>query len=147
MKKRGLNNWSKRADTPLYETIIFLVLNLVFVVVLLIFVWSSGGKAFVYEQIYAKQVALLIDNAKPGMTIFLDVTKIVEVANEKIKTVDLDKIVVINQEENKVIVDLSGQGGHSFQYFSDYDISTELNYDYGNQKFLKIEIKEKSENA
>jgi uncharacterized protein (UPF0333 family) len=58
----------------LKETI-FLVLNIVFFVIMFGFVYSSGTRAFVYEESYAKQIALLIDNAKPGMNILINFDK------------------------------------------------------------------------
>jgi len=110
----------KKADTVVLETTIFLVLNIVFVALLLIFVYTAKEGAFIYEQIYAKQIALLIDNAEPNMTVGLDIGKAVEIAKKNNKP--LDEIVMLDNNENKVTVSLSSRGGHSFRYFSDYDI-------------------------
>jgi hypothetical protein len=119
MKKR-LNMLNKKADSIILETTIFLVLNTVFIVLLLLFVYSSSNAAFVYEQVYAKQIALLIDNAEPGMSVGLDMGELVKIAQKNKKPID--KIVSIDEKENKVIVSLSNRAGHSFQYFSDYNI-------------------------
>jgi len=130
--------WSKKADTVVLETTIFIVLNIVFFVVLLIFAYSSGKGAYVYEQTYAKQIALLIDNSKPDMTISLDMEKGIELARENKK--QEDKIVIIDKEENKITVSLSGKGGYSFQYFSDYSIESQFSENY-----LVLKIGEKNE--
>ena len=139
MKKRQ-SRWNKKADTVVLETTIFIVLNIVFIALLLIFVYTSKEGAFIYEQIYAKQIALLIDNAKPDMTIGLNMENAIKIAKKNNQ--DLDKIVSISNNENKVIISLSSRGGHSFQYFSDYNVSIQIN-----QNHLTIKIKEKNENV
>jgi len=145
MKKRKMSFLKeKRADTVVLETTIFIILNLVFIVMLLIFVWSSGKGAFTYEEAYAKQIALLIDNAKPEMTLSFDIQKGVEIAKDKgIKEDEINKIVKIDEKENKVVVDLSGKGGYSYRYFTDYSVETEIVSGAQDEKFLTIKIKEK----
>lgn len=130
--------WNKKADYVVLETTIFIVLNIFFIALLLIFVYSSGKGAFIYEQIYAKQIALLIDNAEPEMTIGYSMEKGMEIAEKN--GVVKDKIVSIDDKENKVIVSLSGKGGNSFQYFSDYGIETKFV-----ENNLEIKIKKKNE--
>lgn len=105
------------------ETLIFLVLNLVFFVVLLTFAYSSGNREFVYEQTLAKEIALIIDNAEPTTIVSLDITKYVEIA-EKNKQ-PIENIVKLNKEENSVEVNLKKKGGYSYQYFSDSEVSVE----------------------
>ena len=136
MKKRSI--WKdKRAGTITLETLIFIILNAVFIFLLLFFVYGSSRGAFIYERIYAKQIALLIDNAKPDMTIGLDMEKAVEIAKKNKKPID--KIVSLNQEENRVEVSLSNKGGHSFKYFSDYDVELKQS-----ESLLSIKIREKN---
>jgi len=120
------------------ETLIFLVLNLVFFVVMLIFAYSSGDREFVYEQTLSKEIALIIDNSKPTMIISLDISKYIEIA-EKNKQ-PIEKIVKLNKEENRVGVNLKQKGGSSYQYFSDSNVSIELE-----KNLLLIYIKEKNE--
>jgi hypothetical protein len=52
---------------PLFrlENVIFTVLNLLFLTMLIIFLLRQGNGAIVLEQSYAKNIALLIDSAKP----------------------------------------------------------------------------------
>ncbi len=119
---------NKKADTIVLETIIFIVLNLIFFVAMLWFVYGSGKGAFIYEQVYAKQIALLIDDAKPNMTLGLNIEKGIEIAEENGKSVE--KIVSIDDKEKKVIVSLSDKGGYVFQYFSDYNIETRITENY-----------------
>lgn len=104
----------------LYENIIFLVLNLVFFAVLLFFIiHSAGGKAVVQEK-YAKQIALLIDEAKPGTKIWLDMEDAQKIAEKN--NFDKNNIVRIDDENKKVIVSLEKGGGYSYSFFNDVEV-------------------------
>ena len=105
------------------ETLIFFILNLFFFIVVLTFAYSSGDREFVYEQTLAKEVALIIDNAKPGMIVTLDISEYIEIAEKNKKPIS--DIVKLNKEENRVEVNLKQKGGYSYQYFSDYEVSVE----------------------
>ena len=105
---------------------------------MLIFVYSSGNREFVYEQTLAKEAALIIDNAKPTTIISLDITEFVEIA-EKNKQ-PIENIVKLNKKENRVEVNLKKKGGYSYQYFSDYEVSVKTE-----KNLLLIYIKEKNE--
>ena len=63
MKKRG---------QILVENIVFIILNLVFLTILILFIFSKSGSEANLEEKYSKQIALIIDSAKPGMTIHLN---------------------------------------------------------------------------
>ncbi len=126
---------NKKGDEVVLETIIFIILNLLFFVVMLVFVYNSGNITFVYEQTYAKQIALFIDNAEPKMSILIDLSEIVEIA-EKNKQ-PLEKIVQLNEDENKVEVKLKKKGGYSYQYYSDYKINMKVD-----SNFLLINIED-----
>jgi hypothetical protein len=102
---------------------IFLILNLVFFVILLTFVYNAGSRAFVYEESYAKQIVSIIDNAKPGMNILLDVGKGLEVGKKN--GIDVNNTFRVDDNENKIMVRLSSNG-YSYKYFSDYDVKLSL---------------------
>lgn len=132
-----MNKKNKKAKIVM-ETLIFLILNLVFFVVMLVFAYSSGDREFVYEQTLSKEIALIIDNAKPTMVISLDISKYIEIAEENKQT--KENIVKLNKEENRVEVNLKQKGGYSYQYFSNSDVSIDLE-----KNLLSIYIKEKNE--
>ena len=124
---------NKRADTMVLGTVIFIILNIIFFVVMVGFVYSSGNRDFVYEQTYAKEVALMIDKAEPEMAILLDISKLIEIAEENKKPTE--EIFKINKNENKIFVSLSGERGYSYKYFSDVEVDIELD-----GKYLSINI-------
>lgn len=109
MKKRG---------TILVENIIFIVLNLVFLTILIIFIAKQGSGAIVLEQSYAKQIALLVDSAKPVMIIKLNMDKAQKLADKN--EMDFKDVVKIN--DNIVTVKLSDRGGYSYSFFNDVDV-------------------------
>ena len=102
--------------TLLVENIIFIVLNLLFLTILIIFIVSKVGGAAVLEEKYAKQIALIIDSAKPGMEIHLNM----EDAIEKAKDENWDEKIV-SIDGNIVTVRLREKGGYSYSFFNNVD--------------------------
>lgn len=102
----------------LMENVIFIILNILFIAILILFLLRQGQGAILLEQSYAKQIALLIDSAKPGMTIILDMSKAKDLAEKN----GLEfKDIVINTN-NVITVKLSEEGGYSYSYFNDVDV-------------------------
>lgn len=107
----------KRKGNILTENIIFIVLNLVFLSILLLFLFTKTGSAALLEEKYAKQIALALDAAEPGMTISLDMEDAMKIADtEKISRDD-----VVNIEGNLVTVKLREDGGYSYSFFNDLE--------------------------
>ena len=73
----------KKKGTVLTENIIFIVLNLVFLTILVLFLFSKVGDVAIMEEKYAKQIALIIDSAKPGMEISLNMEDAIKKAKKK----------------------------------------------------------------
>ena len=115
------------------EETIFLILNIIFFAILLIFVYNAGSRAFVYEESYAKQIVSIIDNSKPGMNILLDVKAGLEVGRK-----NGFKEFIVKNDENLIEVKLS-RNGYSYKYFSDNEIKLELQ-----DNLLLIKIGEKN---
>ncbi len=107
--------------------VIFLVLNLVFLAILILFVVSKTDSSAVLEEKYAKQIALIIDSAKPGMTILLNMEDAIKKAKEENQ--NIDNIVRING--NLVIVKIKEKGDSSYSFFNDVNVSTYLDVNNG----------------
>ena len=114
---------NKRGENLIFPIVIFIVLNLIFFSLLLMFVFKSSTGALVYEQAYAKQIALLIDSAKPVTQFSIDFTKGFEIA-EKNELSFEEKKNLVEFKDNRVIVKLDDKGGYGFGYFSDYGVSS-----------------------
>lgn len=108
---------NKRGEELIFPVVIFIVLNLIFFSLLIIFVNQSASGTLLHEQAYAKQIALALDYAKPGMIISFDFKDGFELA-EKNHLVGIP----VKIQNNKVFVRLGSGNGYSFQYFSDYDV-------------------------
>jgi len=103
----------------LMENVIFIILNVLFLTILILFLLRQGQGAVLLEQSYAKQIALLIDSAKPGMTIILDMGKAKELAEKK----GLEFKDIVIHTNNVITVKLSEKGGYSYSYFNDVDVT------------------------
>lgn len=110
MKKRG---------TILVENIVFIILNLLFLTVLILFLVKQGTGAVVLEQTYSKQIAMVIDSAKPGMIIKMDMEKGKNLAEGN--GIDFSNVVKITG--NTVIVKLSENGGYTYSFFNDVSVT------------------------
>tara|TARA_Y100000310_G_C20681397_1_gene816157 strand:- start:2052 stop:2450 length:399 start_codon:yes stop_codon:yes gene_type:complete len=115
--------FNKRGETGeavgLEETI-FLILNLAFFAIVLVFIFNAGSKAFVYEESYAKQIVSIIDNAEPGMSVLINVGKGLEVGKD-------NGVTVFNVDNGKNLIEVKlSSNGYKYNYFSDYDVQLEL---------------------
>jgi hypothetical protein len=110
MKKRG---------TILVENIIFIILNLLFLTILILFLVKQGSGAIVLEESYSKQIAMVTDSARPVMLIKIDMEKGKNIAEEN--GIDFDEVVSING--NEVKVKLTESGGYTYSFFNDVDVS------------------------
>ncbi len=97
----------------LIENVMFIILNLVFLSLLMAFLLMQGSGIIVLEQSYAKQIALMIDSARPGETIFLNMDDAFKKAE---KNLGDNRIVQI--KDNIVTVKLSEKSGYSYSFFN-----------------------------
>lgn len=118
----------KRGDTLIIETVTFTLFNLIFFIGMLFYIYNAGNQSSILEQTYAKQIALLIDNAKPNMAILININNIKEVALNNNQP--LDKIFSVDKQTNMIKVSLNRGGGYGYSYFSDYDVSLKLKDDW-----------------
>lgn len=126
---------NKRGDL-LIGDVIFIILNLIFLTILIVFVISRANDASKLEEQYAKQIALIIDSArpeKPGMIIHLNMEDAVKKAIDENQ--NLAKLVTING--NLVIVKLKEDGdGYSYSFFNDVDANAYFDAENNNQEYV-----------
>lgn len=116
----------KGSSKLVLSQIIYIIVVVVFSVVMIGFVVRSGNSASEKEEIYAKQIALAIDKAKPGTEIDVDISSIYKIAeSNKFK----GQIININNENNIVEVHLNSGNGYSYRFFSDSNIIWNINND------------------
>ena len=98
------------------DNLVFLLLVIVFVSGMLLTVNRNGSQVTLFEQIYAKQIALIIDKAESGMEIEVDMFDVYRIAKE-------NKLggnpVSIDNDLGKVNVKLVKGNGYDYYYFND----------------------------
>jgi len=129
----------------LTENVIFIILNLLFLTILILFLFSKMGSAAVLEEKYAKQIALIIDSSKPLSKISLNMEDAIEKAKDewgenKITSVISKHGEIVTITGNTVTVKLSEKSGYSYSFFNDVKPSTYLK----NDKEYLIIINEKN---
>lgn len=103
------------------ETIIFIVLNLLFIGGFVLFITLKSNNANSLEEYYAKEIALLIDSAKPGTIISLDMTDAFSAAEKNLGKDNLGNL--ITKTGNIITVKLTEKGGYSYSFFNDVNVS------------------------
>ena len=126
---------NKKADI-LHENIIFIILNVVFFSVMLIFIYLQGSSVHLSEEETAKQIALLIDASRPETTIEINL-KDLFLESEK-NGINRERVVEIDEDENLVIVKASEDSFYEYGYFNDVYVLNSIKGDS-----LVLEIKEK----
>jgi len=115
-----MSNLGKRGFSDTADNIIFIAVTVAVMLALLGFAYVQVSGIGIYEQVYAKQIALLIDQAEPGTTITLHMDKAVEFAKKNDR--QIDKIVIINGDSKQVEVGFRTRGSYYMPYISDYNI-------------------------
>ena len=126
----------KRGSNILTENIMFIVLNIVFLTILVVFLISKMGSAAVLEEKYAKQIAMIIDSAKPEMEIYLDMEKGIKEAREN----GINDLEIVTIQENIITVKLREKGGFSYSFFNNVDVENIYPVD---NKNMRIKINKK----
>jgi len=125
---------NKKADELLIEQIIFIALNIFFIILLLLFVWRVGTGAATAEESYAKKIGLAIDSLKPGTELKIDISELyIYLEKNKIK----DSPIIFDYSKNIVNVKVSSGKGYSFVYFTSLNPGS-VTIDETN-KFLSIQ--------
>lgn len=106
-----------KRGTILVENIIFIVLNLIFLTILILFIARQGEGAIVLEEAYAKEIAMVINSAKPEMTLRFDMKEGFELAEKN----GVGKKDIVRISGNIVRVRLTNVegGGYSYSFFND----------------------------
>ncbi|PIO07151.1 hypothetical protein COU59_03780 [Candidatus Pacearchaeota archaeon CG10_big_fil_rev_8_21_14_0_10_34_12] len=114
------------------ENVIFIVLNLLFLAILILFIYSKSGGEAILEEKYAKQIALIIDSSKEGMEIQLNMEDAFEKADKN--NFDRKDVVIIDSQKNLVTVRLREGKGYSYGFFNDVNLDKPYPIDINNDK-------------
>lgn len=106
----------KRRGELLVENIIFIVLNLAFLSILVVFLMNQGSSGTLLEDAYSKNIALLIDSARPGSIMKINMNDGFEISKKE--KFDFSQVVKI--KDRRVVVNLDGKEGKEYDFFTDY---------------------------
>ncbi len=109
-----MNN--KKAEI-LHENVIFIILNVVFFSIMLIFIYLQGSSVHLDEEETAKQIALLIDASRPGTILEINLEDLFLEADKE--EISKENVVEIDEEKNLVIVRASEDSFYEYSYFND----------------------------
>ena len=126
---------NKKADI-LHENIIFIILNVVFFSIMLIFIYLQGSSVHLDEEETAKQIVLLIDASRPETIIEINL-KDLFLESEK-NGINRENVVEIDKDKSLVIVKASGDSFYEYGYFNDVYVLNSIKGDS-----LVLEIKGK----
>lgn len=114
----------------LNHNVIFIILLLIIMVAAMYFVISKLNGSGVMEEKYAKEIALSLDAAHPGMMITLNMSDAVKYAEKNLGEKNIGKIVSI--KGNQVTVKLAQEGaGYTYSFFNNVNVT---NYYLDNSK-------------
>lgn len=110
---------SKRANIVMDNLIHIIIFALFFSIMFWGISSYSDGSALM-EDIYAKEIASIINTAEPGMNYKIDISKVAAIAFKNGK--NYRDIVDIDNVNNEVIVSSRLTSGTAYKFFNDVDI-------------------------
>ena len=125
---------NKKAVNVLMENLVFILLVIFFVITMYFVITRAGSQAILFEQVYAKQISLIINKAKPGIEIEMDIYDMNNIARKNKFT---GNYINVDNNENRVNVRLVQGKGYDYYYFNDVDVVWNLDKEK-RKLFLKI---------
>ena len=117
----------KRAEI-LQENVVFIVLNVAFFSILILFIYSQGSSVHLKEEETAKQIALLIDASKPRTHMEINIADFLKKLDKN--GISKEKSIEIDNIKNLVIVRGSKDSFYEYSYFNDVDVEYNFKENY-----------------
>jgi len=121
-----------KKGTLLTENLVFIILNLVFFAILIIFIFLKSSSGVLIQERTSKQIALIIDAAKPGTEIKLNVGEALDKAKKN--SISNNDAIKIDNNRNLVKVKLSKESYYEYCFFNDVDVVYSITGDFLNMK-------------
>lgn len=102
------------------DTLIHLVIFALFFSIMFWGIGSYSDRSALLEDLYAKELANLINRAEPGMEYKIDISKLATVAFKNNKK--FSDIIYIDNLNNEVIVSSRLATGTAYKFFNDVDV-------------------------
>ncbi|MBI2451660.1 hypothetical protein HYV50_01115 [Candidatus Pacearchaeota archaeon] len=132
------NKKAQSTSELLMDNAIYLILLVLFLSTMLFFIWDQMNGASLWAEYYSKEISKVINLAKAGDVITLDVQKATAIAKSNdIKS--FSEIFVFDNINNELCVKLSIGRKTCYSYFNNVDIiEPEINYGPPNTLTFKI---------
>jgi hypothetical protein len=119
MNKRG------EEGGVLKDNVVYIILLAVFVAALLYYLYGQMNGAAVWEDFYAKEIVRIVDMAKPGDYIELDISKAGEIAKKNDVYLS-NQMIEFDVNAKRICVKLSTGKKTCYSYFNDVRLSDPL---------------------
>ncbi len=121
----------KKGIDFVYSTVIFLLANGMFFAIFFLAVGRSGSTAGVYEEAFAKEIALTLDSAKPGTVLEFDISRLISIGRDK----NLEPKINLDCDTGEVSVKVTPSGGYAQKYFTKFETCSS-SIDMKGRKFI-----------
>lgn len=105
------------------EKVVYILFILIFSGMVIGFFIRFQNDVLIYEQTYAKELALLINKAEPGIEMDIDIFDFYHKSN---KNNFNGNVVEIDNEKSEVIVRLASGRGYKYSFFNDVEVIWDL---------------------
>ena len=135
---------NKKGSNTIWDNAIYVILAIIFFSMVLYFLRNHMFQASFYENYYSKEISKVVNLAKPGDEITLDIQKATEIA-QKQSLRSNSEIFQFDNVNNEICVKLSAGRKKCYVYFNDVDVmNVELRLaDPENVLYLNITEKKK----
>ena len=120
LHRKMIGRMNKKGVDLISENIVYIILVVVVLGGMFFAVDNVGRQVTFYENVYAKQIALMIDKAEPGMEIEYRNFRMFSLAA---KNNAPKNILDIDNRRNIVTVKLSSGKGYHYEFFNDVDVA------------------------
>src|SRR3989344_2704648 len=111
----------KKGTNVLLDNVVYVILAIIFFSMILYFLRNQWFQASFYENYYSKEISKVVNLAKPGDEIVLDVQKATEIA-QKQSLRSFSEIFQFDNVNNEICVKLSAGRKKCYTYFNDVDV-------------------------
>jgi hypothetical protein len=125
-----------RKANILHENVIFIILNVTFFSIMILFVYLQSSSVHVNEEVTAKQVALLIDASKPGTDINMNLKDFFAKAEKN--GISKENSVKVDNDKDLVIVRGSKKSFYEYSYFNNIYVEYDFKGDYFVLKMMQM---------
>jgi hypothetical protein len=127
---------ARKSQGFLTENVVFMVVAVAFIAILFVFLYRISSTTHMMEEGTAKKLALMLDTAKPGTTIEMNIDNLLKQKESTIQ--DLNMISITG---NTITVKLSEKSGYSYSFFNKISVQKAIETLPGSEnKFLKLTI-------